>query len=79
MAASKPMMATTIMISTRVKPALLDFLIFILTFLPFCHCGVNFAAGGLYNYGFVHIIACRNREGELSRRDANIGLDLDFL
>jgi hypothetical protein len=48
---------------------------FILTFLPFCHCGVNVATGGLYNYGFVHIIACRNREAELSRRNAKISLD----
>jgi hypothetical protein len=34
------MMATTIMISTRVKPDLRDVLFFILT-LPFCSCGVN--------------------------------------
>jgi hypothetical protein len=39
---------------------------------------VNFTTGGLYDYGFVHIIACRNREDELSRLDAKIGLDLDF-
>jgi hypothetical protein len=33
MAANKPMMATTIMISTNVKPDLLDALIFILALL----------------------------------------------
>jgi hypothetical protein len=66
------------MISTNVKPALLDFLMFILTFLPFCHCGVNEATGGLYNYGFCSHIACRNRKGELSRRNAKIGLNLYF-
>jgi hypothetical protein len=40
-------MATTIMISTRVKPALRDALIFILLFVTFCFCGVNEATGGL--------------------------------
>jgi hypothetical protein len=24
-------------------------------------CGVNFATGGLYDYDFVHLIACCNR------------------
>jgi len=51
---------------------------FILTFLPFCHCGVNLATGGLYNYGIVHIIACRNRGSELSRLNAKNSLALDF-
>src|SRR6266404_4163498 len=46
MAASNPMMATTIMISTNVKPALRDVLTFIL-FLPFLSRGVNEATGGL--------------------------------
>src|ERR1017187_9394294 len=44
-AASKPMMATTIMISTRVKPDLRDVLFFILS-LSFCCCGVNEATSG---------------------------------
>jgi hypothetical protein len=38
-------MATTIMISTSVKPALRDVLVFI-TIFPF-FCGVNCATGGL--------------------------------
>ena len=45
-AASKPMMATTIIISTSVNPCLLDVLFFILT-LSFCFCGVNKATSGL--------------------------------
>src|SRR5436190_21242762 len=40
-AAKRPIMATTIMISTKVKPDLFDVLICILT-LPFRCCGVNF-------------------------------------
>src|ERR1043166_4864868 len=47
MAANNPMMATTIMISTSVKPDLFDALIFILT-LCFSNGGVNSATGGLY-------------------------------
>src|SRR5260370_38060130 len=45
MAANRPMMATTIMISTSVKPSFLEVLIFITDFLL---CGVNQTAGGLY-------------------------------
>src|SRR5215204_25850 len=46
-AANNPMMATTIMISTRVKPDLREVVNFILAFLePFCKCGVNDATGG---------------------------------
>src|SRR6266496_3089845 len=53
-AANRPMMATTIMISTRVKPDLFEVLIFMLTCLPFfSRC--EQAAGGLYyNCNFVH-------------------------
>src|SRR5216683_7263879 len=54
-AAKRPMMATTIMISTNVKPLLRDVLIFILTFyLSFC--GVNEATGGLIQlrFSFTH-------------------------
>ena len=43
-AAKRPMMATTIIISTRVKPALFVVLIFILL-VTFC-CEVNVATGG---------------------------------
>src|SRR6266576_1338950 len=44
-AASRPIMVTTIMISTRVKPPLRDVLMFI---LPFSLCsGVNETTGGL--------------------------------
>src|SRR6266700_4400414 len=45
-AAKRPMMATTIMISTNVKPLLRDVLIFILT-ICLSFCGVNEATGGL--------------------------------
>jgi hypothetical protein len=47
MAANRPMMATTIMISTSVKPALREVLIFIVTFyLSFFVVGVNVVTGG---------------------------------
>src|ERR1041385_804622 len=46
-AARRPMMATTIMISTSVKPALREVLIFI-TNLCLSIRGVNRAAGGLF-------------------------------
>src|SRR5437867_13044889 len=52
-AANRPMMATTIMISTNVKPDLRDVWIFILTFLPFCRRGVNKATGGLLLWQFL--------------------------
>src|ERR1017187_4198511 len=45
-AASKPMMATTIMISTSVNPDLFDVLFFILS-LSFCFRGVNVQQAGL--------------------------------
>src|SRR5688572_30048760 len=47
-AANRPMMATTIMISTSVKPALREVLIFIVytAFLRFV-CGMSTATGGL--------------------------------
>src|SRR5215469_13249147 len=61
-AASKPMMATTIMISTSVKPALRDcFVCFILYYFLFSELRWNFTTGGLYDYMFVHFIACNNR------------------
>ena len=47
-AANRPMMATTIIISTSVKPALREVLfVFILCFLALL-CGVNVATGGLF-------------------------------
>src|ERR1700761_7531448 len=46
-AASKPMMATTIMISINVKPALREELIFILLCFVLFYCGVNQARAGL--------------------------------
>src|SRR6201996_8345 len=49
MAASKPMMATTIMISTRVKPALRMFL-FVFIFLS-SHLRCERTTGGLYDDG----------------------------
>src|SRR5215469_6400658 len=62
MAANKPMMATTIMISTRVKPALRDcFICFILYYFLFTALRWNFTTGGLYDDMFVHLIACDNR------------------
>src|SRR5580704_10753765 len=56
-AAKRPMMATTIMISTSVKPALRSFFVafIFLSFFLFT-CGVNGVTGGLYNYIFVHLI-----------------------
>src|SRR5581483_5529220 len=58
MAARRPMMATTIMISTRVKPDLREVLRFI-RLLFFSACGVNVAAGGLsyyYDWPFTHCL-----------------------
>src|SRR6266571_1283287 len=45
-AANRPIMATTIMISTNVKPDLREVLIFILC-IVFLLCGVNETTGGL--------------------------------
>src|SRR5208282_2735198 len=48
-AASRPMMATTIMISTRVKPALREVLFVFMFCLFFVSlCGVNDTTGGLH-------------------------------
>src|SRR5882762_37053 len=49
-AANRPIMATTIMISTRVKPLLRDVLVFIFFFV--CY-GVNTATSGLLLLQFV--------------------------
>ena len=70
-AASKPMMATTIMISTSVNPFLLDVLFFILT-LPFCFCGVNRATSGfIISTAVVHKLLVATASGVISTRDAN--------
>src|SRR3954449_4528277 len=45
MAARRPMMATTIMISTKVKPEFFEVLIFILFYLVVCFYGVSEAIG----------------------------------
>jgi hypothetical protein len=47
MAARRPIMATTIMISTSVKPDLFDVLIFIINYVLSVFYGVNEATGGL--------------------------------
>src|SRR5882724_12082792 len=46
-AANRPIMATTIMISTSVKPPFRDVLFFITSNLSLFGCGVNEATGGL--------------------------------
>src|SRR5664279_5007771 len=57
MAARRPMMATTIMISTRVKPALRRFLVCFIVFAFSLFRGGTARQAGLYNYDFVHFIA----------------------
>ena len=61
-------MATTIMISTSVKPALREVLMFILTLFTFRFGGVNSVTSGfIYYYVFVHSIACHlPRNGTLA-------------
>src|SRR6266571_9342643 len=56
-AARRPMMATTIMISTNVKPDLREVLMFILV-VCLSVCGVNEAAGGLvlFRLPFTHCL-----------------------
>src|SRR4051812_25798620 len=59
MAASKPMMATTIMISTSVNPCLFDLLLFIST-LTFLLRGLNTAIGVLlFSFTVVHFADCQ--------------------
>jgi hypothetical protein len=53
------MMATTIMISTSVKPAVRTVLVVFMTF--FLNYGVNNMTSGLQLVQFVHLIACHNR------------------
>ena len=62
MDASSPMMATTIMISTSVKPVRSEVCIFII--FPFLYGGVNEAAGGL-----LFIIAMGVHELPAANRD----------
>src|SRR5271170_2595779 len=62
MAARRPMMATTIMISTSVKPALrMFFIVFICYFLSFLMRCEHHDRRVIYDYSFVHFIARRNR------------------
>src|ERR1043165_2589962 len=76
-AASNPMMATTIMISTSVKPALLFVLICITLLSVFLFRGVNNAEGGLVLLllSFVHGLPSATALLEFSNRDAKV----DFL
>src|SRR6266566_1848066 len=68
-AASRPMMATTIMISTNVNPPLER--VPILTTKPFSQCGVDAAAGGYYIITIIcPRIACCNRTLGLSKSSA---------
>src|ERR1700761_4335472 len=60
-AANRPMMATTIMISTSVKPDLRVLLIAFIILTFFSVMRWNVTAGGLYDNIFVHLIACCNR------------------
>src|SRR5579862_9608213 len=68
-AANRPMMATTIMISTNVKPDLREVLMFILCFC-LSRCGVNESTGGLIRLRCRSLIACCNRTGHQSKVDA---------
>jgi hypothetical protein len=67
------MMATTIMISTRVKPALFVLLTFIILSAFLSACGVNFAAGGFNDDISVHDIACSNRDCERAQAVPFVG------
>jgi hypothetical protein len=61
-AARRPIIATTIMISTSVKPALTEDLIFILFYFVFS--GVNRVTSGfIYNCVFVHELPVTNHSG----------------
>src|ERR1039457_1821251 len=59
-AARRPMMATTIIISTNVKPDVREVLFFILAFV-FLFRGVNAQQAGYYDYSDCSLIACCNR------------------
>src|SRR5258708_31943084 len=68
-AARRPIMATTIMISTNVKPDLREFLMFILLLFVSLFCGVNEAAGGLvfFRLSFTHCLfrpPCHGKQPE---------------
>ncbi len=73
-AAKRPMMATTIMISTNVNPDLrFVFVCIALTF--FSTCGVNETTGGLlFITKVVHILPVANRTSELSNAYAKLNL-----
>jgi len=58
-AANRPIMATTIMISTNVKPALRDVLVVFIAAFRFLRR--ERTTGGLYDDVFCSLIACCNR------------------
>jgi hypothetical protein len=67
------MIATTIMISTSVKPALREVWIFILTVFTFRFGGVNTVAGGfIHNCRSVHNIACHQPRMAFSNPNATL-------
>src|SRR6516225_6206570 len=72
-AASKPMMATTIMISTRVKPDFFEVLIFIQLFDYFLFCARGERCGRRVTYkcNLRSRIACCARAHGNSKADAN--------
>src|SRR5580658_1829050 len=73
MAASNPMMATTIMISTSVNPALLLFFFcIIIYFFLFLFSGVNTAKGGLIIIHFCSLIALCVRNYGFSSIESNL-------
>src|ERR1035438_4696035 len=72
MAARRPMMATTIMISTSVKPALRRFLVCFIVFAFFLCRGGTMRQAGLDNYNFVRFIACCNHDKWFSTRYAKV-------
>src|ERR1051325_1310627 len=69
-AANRPMMATTIMISTSVKPAVRVLRVFICLLSLTAH-GVNNSAGGLITIAFsVHLLPAATATPSPSSRDA---------
>src|SRR6266436_2649596 len=75
-AARRPIMATTIIISTNVKPDLREVLMFILLFVSL-FCGVNVAAGGLvlFRLPFTHCLLRPHCLGKQPECHANRGTD----
>jgi hypothetical protein len=80
-AAKRPMMATTIIISTSVKPCLREVLLVFMFSLSFIAlCGVNNTTGGLFHCTFRSLIACCNRhQAFLLNTAASISLQTRFV